>query len=85
MDPRMIEMDLVQAHANLAYAKNAYRQAKVFFGNGEIDQATFDKVCERAIHADIALCDAMIIASKNGYTADEIELVIARKGVAQNA
>ena len=77
MDPRMIEMDLVQANANLEYAKNAYSQAKAFHAKGELDQASFDKVCERAIQADIALCDAMVIASKNGYKADQIEKVIA--------
>lgn len=76
MDPRMIEMDLVQANANLEYAKNAYEQAKAFYKKGELDQSTFDKVCERAIQADIALCDAMIIASKNGYKALDIEKVL---------
>ena len=85
MDPVMIEMDLVQANANLEYATNAYNQAKAFRAKGEISQATFEKVCERAINADIALCDAMIIASKNGYTADRIEQVIASKKEAQNA
>lgn len=77
MDPRMIEMDLVQANANLEYAKNAYNQAKAFYAKGELNQASFDKVCERAIQADIALCDAMIIASKNGYKAEQIKGVIA--------
>jgi len=79
MDSRMIEMNLVQANADLEYAKNAYEQAKQFHANGEIDQATFDKVCERAINADIALCDAMIVASKNGYKASDIELVLVGK------
>ena len=79
MDTRMIEMDLVQAKANLDYAKNAYEQAKQFHANGEIDKATFDKVCERAINADIALCDAMIIASKNGYKVADIDWIIQRK------
>jgi hypothetical protein len=76
MDPRMIEMDLVQAKANLDYARNAYEQAKQFHANGEIDKATFDKVCERAINADIALCDAMLIASANGYKVADIDKVL---------
>jgi len=85
MDTRMIEQNLVQANANLDYAKNAYEQAKTFFKKGEIDKATFDKVCERAIQADIALCDAMIVASKNGYKATDIEEVLAKNGVGINA
>lgn len=76
MDPRMIEQDLVVANANLDYATNAYEQAKAFYNKGELNQATFDKVCERAIQADIALCDAMIIASKNGYKTADIEKVL---------
>jgi outer membrane protein TolC len=67
MELSMIKQNLDVAEANLDYAKNAYEQAKAFFKKGELDKATFDKVCERTIQADIALCDAMIIASKNGY------------------
>jgi hypothetical protein len=72
----MIEMDLVQANANLEYAKNAYEQAKAFHAEGKITQSTFDKVCERAINADIALCDAMLIASANGYKVADIDKVL---------
>jgi hypothetical protein len=79
MDPRMIEMELVQANANLDYAKNAYEQAKTFYKKGELDQATFDKVCERAIHADIALADIMIIASRNGYKVSDIDKVLVKE------
>ena len=67
MEMAMIKQNLELAEANLAHAKNGYEQAKAFFKKGELDGATFDKVCERTIQADIALCDAMIIASKNGY------------------
>jgi hypothetical protein len=73
MEKEMIRQNLVQAEANLEYAKNAYEQAKAFFNKGELDGKTFDKVCERAIQADIALCDAMIIASKNGYYTKAVE------------
>lgn len=76
MDPRMIEMNLVQANADLEHAKNAYEQAKAFHAKGELDKATFDKVCERAINADIALCDAMLIASANGYKVSDIDKVL---------
>lgn len=76
MDPRMIEMNLVQANADLEYAKNAYEQAKAFHAKGELDQLSFDKVCERAIHADIALCDAMLVASKNGYKVSDIDKIL---------
>lgn len=76
MDTRMIEMNLVQANADLEYAKNAYEQAKTFYAKGELNQASFDKVCERAIHADIALCDAMLVASKNGYKVADIDKIL---------
>ena len=77
MDPRMIEMDLVQANANLQYAENAYKQAKVFYDKGELTDSVFNRVCQLAVQADMALCEAMVIASKNGYKADQIERVIA--------
>lgn len=85
MDPRIIVMDLVQANENLEYAKNAYRTAKQSYADGEISQATFDKVCEKAINADIALCDAMLIASKNGLQSNEIEVIIGKASGKKNA
>jgi hypothetical protein len=82
MEKAMIRQNLIQANANLEYAENEYNQAKSFFQNGEISKATFDKVCERAINADIALCDAMLIASANGYKVADIDKILLKGMVA---
>ena len=67
MELSMIKQNIEVAEFILDQEVKIYEQAKVLYQKGELAKASFDKVCERAIQADIALCDALIIASKNGY------------------
>ena len=79
MDTRMIEMDLVQAKANLDYADNAFKQAVKFYEKREIDKATLEQVSKRAVQADIELCSAMLIASANGYKVADMNKIMERQ------
>jgi exonuclease VII small subunit len=67
MELSMIKQNIEIAEFILDQEVKIYEQAKVLYKKGELAKESFDKVCERAIQADIALCDALIIASKNGY------------------
>ena len=73
MELSMIKQNIEIAEHILEQEKLIYEKAKALYKKGELAQASFDKVCERVIHADIALCDAMIIASKNGYYTKAVE------------
>jgi hypothetical protein len=63
----MIKQNIEIAQFILKQETTVYEQAKALYKKGELSQTKFDKICERAINADIALCDALIIGSKNGY------------------
>jgi len=63
----MIKQNIEIAEFILDQEKKIYEEAKVLYQKGELAKESFDKVCERTIQADIALCDALIIGSKNGY------------------
>jgi mannitol/fructose-specific phosphotransferase system IIA component len=67
MELAMIKQNIEIAEHILEQEKLIYENAKALYKKGELAQASFDKVCERTIQADIALCDALIVASKNGY------------------
>lgn len=79
MDKTMIEMDLLQANANMKYADNAFKQAVKFYEKREIDKATLEQVSKRAIQADIELCSAMLIASANGYKVADMNQILERE------
>ncbi len=73
MELAMIKQNLEIAEFILDQERAVYEKAKALYKKGELSQVSFDKVCERTIQADIALCDAMIVASKNGYYTKAVE------------
>lgn len=73
MELAMIKQNLEIAKFILDQEKAVYEKAKALYKKGELSQANFNKICERTIQADIALCEAMLVASKNGYYTKQVQ------------